>query len=190
VNNEPFDIPTPTIEKRKGRGWTKPRGLDRPVVGIVGLDPAYVGKGGLCVLPNPALKPGAQLAWRQAQIVDEATFKWLGEACAALCRPGERVLLVALNTAFRNRAWGLGKSVGAIEGLLLDLHATEPETIVEVADTTVRHALGIRVKGRDALKRRAVTEVMKRYGITIPADAAEATLAATWGLMQMQEGSE
>lgn len=168
-----------------------PRGLDRPIVGVVGLDPARVGPGGLAVLPHPTLKPGHVLQHRQGLIVTEATSDWLGEACAALCRPGERVLLVCESDAFGpSIARQLGMAVGAMEMLLLDLHAIEPETRVDVSQATWRRAVFAKLpKGRKVLKRAAVAEVERRYGVRMGEDEAEATLIATYGMQLLVGGS-
>lgn len=197
------------VEKRSvSRGWQKPRGLDRPIVGVVGMDVAYSGKSGFCVLPHPVLKPGFALQWREGLSITEATSTWLGEACASLCRPGERLLFVAEADAFGGQAVArkLGMAVGAIEGLLLDLHAIEPDTRIDAYQATWRRATltvpatpGGKVRplprGRATLKRAAIAEAERRYGIRMPEHAAEGTLIATWCLERLlepttQEGSE
>lgn len=161
------------------------RGSDRAIVGVVGHDPARTGPCGLAILAHPTLKPGRPPMVRQGPVMSQATFKWLGEAVADLCRPGERVLLVCESDAFGpSVARALGMSVGAVEALLLCINAIEPETRVDVSQATWRRAVLPKLpRGRDALKAAAVRECRRRYSMPgLGADEAEALLIATYGM--------
>ncbi len=169
------------------KGWSAARGLERPIVAIVGLDPSYAkdGAGGLCVLPVD----GRPLHHRQSRIIDTATARWLGDAVAGVCRPGERCILVAESTAYGGAgiARKLGMSVGAIELLLLDLNAIEPDTRIDVATNTWRTELKKRLKGREAWKKAARDYVRARFGLEMRSDEAEATVMAAWGKSKLEE---
>lgn len=176
------------VTRKRGRGWVLPRGLDRPIVGVVALDPAYTGASGLCVMAAPKYADRLPTpAWRQATQVDDATFRWLWTTTAALCRPGERLQFVAESDAFRGVARMLGITIGRIEGILLATHAIEPDARVDVSQATWRAELDTRPKGRGALKKAAVRTVRRRFGIEMPSDAAEATLIALWAIGQLGE---
>ncbi len=171
------------------KGWTAARGLERPVVAIVGLDPSYSkdGAGGLCVLPVD----GRPLHHRQSRIIDTACARWLGDAVAGVCAPGTRCILVAESTAFGGAgvARKLGMSVGAIELLLLDLNAIEQDTRIDVATNTWRTELRKKLKGAEAWKKAARDYVRKRFGIEMKTDEAEATVIACWGLAKFLDAA-
>lgn len=165
----------------------------RPIAAVVGLDAAYSGPAGLSVL---ARKPDGAVflaGWRTGSLREVGTYRWLGDVLGgseAVCRPGERVVLVAESDAFGGMAVArkLGRGVGAIEGLLLDLNATDPDSTVDVTTTTWRTAIRLadgrgcpKGIGRVVAKQRAIEFVEERYGVAgMPVDAAEATCIATW----------
>lgn len=110
--------------------------------------------------------------------------RWLGDRVSEVCRPGERVVFVAENTAFGGHAVArkLGIGVGVVEGLLLDLNAIDPDSRVDVATNAWRAATSGNGGGRDRAKRRCVAWARAMYGLAEdPAvDAAEAIGIATW----------
>jgi hypothetical protein len=95
----------------------------RPVAAIIGQDPAYSGPSGLAVLVRGPVLPAvpkprgrkAAAAWtpvpeahqqgvylhahRNAPVLTAAAMRWLGERCAEVCRPGERVLFATASWA-------------------------------------------------------------------------------------------
>jgi hypothetical protein len=148
----------------------------RPVAGVVALDPAVRGDLGLCVWPRGADAP---LDWYAGRAFDHRTTMWLGTTVARLCTPGTRVIFTAESNAFGARvSRALGRAVGCIEGLLVDINAMAPGTLVDVSAYTWRAHAGIaHVKGRASLKKAAV-EAAALWAPGMPVDAAEACLLA------------
>lgn len=168
---------------------------NRPIAAVVGLDPAYSGNAGLAILVRPQLPSGAGLAtlhaYRSCKLLDVATQRWLGDTIAEVCRPGECVAFVCESDAFGGHAVArkLGIGIGIVQGLLLDLNATDPDGRVDVATSTWRTVVKlprgrgriVKGEGRALAKARAVAFAEYRFGLTgMPVDAAEAACIAEW----------
>ena len=160
---------------------------DRPIVGVVALDPA--GETGDCGLVvwgrdawrdsshvDEAVRRASQPAWWVGNPMSVAAFQWLGTEVAGLCPQATRVLLVAESDAFGpSVARKLGIGIGGLQGLLLDLNAISVRSRVDVASVTWRAAVGVRASGRDGLKARACKLAAPFVGgKLIPDHAAEA----------------
>lgn len=181
-------MPTSQVRKTLAAAYSAD---DRRIVGVVGLDPSLRGSLGLCVW---RLDDDAPLAYWSgpAPLVcgGFATTAWLGSQVSRSCEPGERLVLAAESNAFGARVGrALGRVVGSVEGLLLDLNAIAPETLVDVAAYTWRHAAGIAtIRGRARLKEAAV-DAAARYSAAatgMPHDAAEATLLARYVVHELR----
>lgn len=172
--------------------YVYPQGLDRPIVGAVVLDPAYVGPAGLAVG-----RWGTSPASWQGDIFTTSATRWLGDAVCAVCKPGERLVLVAEASAYGGFgiARMLGIAVGVAEGCLIDLNAVEPRTRVDVMAQTWRGGLGIRLPrgggGAKATRRAGLKlQAVERArdidpGITMrDVDRAEALCIWTWANLQ------
>jgi hypothetical protein len=158
----------------------------RPIAGVVGLDPAVRGDLGLAVW---ACGADAPLDWYAGKAFDSCTTLWLGSAVSRLCQPGERVVFAAESNAFGARvSRALGRAVGSIEGMLVDINAMTPGTLVDVSAYTWREDAGIaNVKGRTALKAAAVEAALPwaTMATGMPVDAAEAFLLARCVVRQL-----
>jgi hypothetical protein len=164
----------------------------KPVAAIVALDGAYSGNAGIAVLTRP--EPGGSFvhAYRDAPLLNVATQRWLGDQVNAVCRPGERVVLVAEQDAFGGMgvARKLGIGIGSVEGLLIDLNAMEEDTRVDVTTTTWRTVVelrdGTRIAkggGRPRAKALAIAYVNERFGLALQGNnvnAAEAICIGCW----------
>lgn len=170
----------------------------RPVAAIIAQDPAYSGPSGLAVLvrgpvvPQPAKKrrgvdlpplahaQGVYLhAHWNAPVLTAAAMRWVGERCAEVCRPGERLVFAAEATVFGGRSVcrKLGIGVGAVEGLLVDLNAIDEESRVDWSVQSWRAACGIpKGLGRKRAKLRAIKEAKRLFGVELYDDEAEAAL--------------
>lgn len=184
----------------------------RPVAALVGLDPAYSGPAGLAVLVRGASMPAterpkqrkARAAWtqtpeahqegvylhahRNAPVLTAAAMRWVGERCAEVCRPGERIVFASEATAFGSKSVcrKLGIGVGAVEGLLVDLNAIDEESRVDFAAKTWRSLAGIAAGGgRLKLKERAIRRAEELFGVVgLYDDEAEAACIA-WALHRL-----
>lgn len=116
--------------------------------------------------------------------MDVTSQCWLEARVAEVCRPGERVVLVAESTAFGGHAVArkLGIGVGVVEGCLLYINALDPDSRMDVATNAWRAATSGNGGGRARAKRRCVSWARAMYGLTEdpPVDAAEAIGIATW----------
>lgn len=164
---------------------------DRPVVGVVSLDPAYAGPAGIVV--RSTLEPPRAALWTRAMPVRSTRlFRELGDALVAICRPGERLAFVAERDAFGpSVARKLGIATGIVEGLLVDLNAVAPESRVDVASHVWRKVLGrgaaervgaykTATARRKAWKREAVGWAQRVHGLELGPDAAEALAISEW----------
>ena len=168
--------------------------LPDKVAAVVGLDPAYSGPLGLAVLTKPGKELPVVHANGTFAAMELGIQRWLGDVLSAVCRPGERVVLVAEQDAFGGCgvARKLGIGIGIVHGLLLDLNALEPSYgergRIDVQSSTwrsvlprgARHPKGSAKERRAALKAAAVAYVLERFGLNLPSDAAEAVCIATW----------
>lgn len=178
----------------------------RPVAAILGMDPAYSGPAGLAVLvrgpvleavPKPrsrklakdyvpvpeAHQQGVYLhAHRNAPVLTAAAMRWVGERCAEVCRPGERIIFASEATVFGGRTVcrKLGIGVGAVEGLLIDLNAIDEESRVDLQVKSWRSACGIPSGlGRQRAKQRAIKRAAELFGVEgLYDDEAEAACIA------------
>jgi hypothetical protein len=179
---------------------------ERPVVGVVFMDPAGVtGTCGLAVVSGaePYVRVDGdyiELAPRYAPVphyagppCDQRTFRWLADEVSKLCRPAApglpygRVIFAAEQDAFGpsiGRKLGIG--IGAIEGTLVDINAIPVNSRVDVSSVTWRRLAGMPARqGRKGYKERAIA-MAKPYvgGVDIDGNAAEAVLGglAVWGV--------
>lgn len=164
----------------------------KPIAAVVALDAAYSGRAGVAILTRS--EPGGPFvhAYRDAPLLNVATQRWLGDQVNAVCRPGERVVLVAEQDAFGGMgvARKLGIGIGSVEGLLIDLNAMEEGTRVDVTTTTWRTIIeladGTRVvkgQGRTRAKGLAIAYANERFGLSLEGDnmnAAEAICIGCW----------
>lgn len=131
-----------------------PTNMDRPIVGAVALDPAYVAATGFAV--GRYDEPSRLRSW-SGSWCSPVTYRRLGDAVVEMCRPGERLELVVENTAYGAKvARMFGIVIGAVEATLLDLNAVEPNTRIDVGAGKWRTGLGITGRGRAELKKAAI----------------------------------
>jgi hypothetical protein len=172
---------------------------ERPVVGVVFMDPAGVtGTCGLAVVSghipsDPAWGALVDVPHYAGPPCDQRTFRWLADAVSKLCRPAApglpygRVIFAAEQDAFGpsiGRKLGIG--IGAIEGTLVDINAIPVNSRVDVSSVTWRRLAGMPARqGRKGYKERAIA-MAKPYvgGVDIDGNAAEAVLGglAVWGV--------
>lgn len=167
----------------------------RPIRAVVSLDPAGKEPCGLAVrfvepgkryqrghLPKPAWWFQGSV-WNASGLHDE-----LGVLLYRHLKPGDRVMYVVENTAYGVRvAKSMGRSIGAIEAILIDLGYLGAQELKYVDATRWRNRQmpGFKPAGtnanqrRAAWKARAVDSVNALYGLGLEldqADAAEAVL--------------
>lgn len=166
----------------------------RPVVGAASIDPAYSGPCGLVVrrwsTGTGLLDAGSCIA---LPVRSPKLFRWLTEAVAKVCRPGERLAFIAEADAFGGHAVArkLGIAIGIVEGTLVDCNAVAPESRVDVYTSQWRSVLGrarlakveqlkSRPARRKALKAAAVDWARETFGVELAPDAAEALAINVW----------
>lgn len=170
--------------------------MTTPVIrGVVSIDPAAKGP---CGVALRFVTPGAKYVrgklpapewyfqgsvWDAPGLHDELSL-----ALYKQFKPGDQVLYVAENTAYGvTAAKSMGRAIGAVESVLIDIGVLQPDQLKYVAANSwrARQLPGFRPKGkvaadrRDELKERAVSVVNALYGLGLTddqADAAEAVL--------------
>lgn len=157
---------------------------DRQVAAVVWVDPSTeTGRTGIavCAINATGDEPTAIYAYGGPPM-STVTFRWLGETVAAVCGQGERVILGAEQDAYAGVARALGVTVGALEGLLLDLNAVAAGSRVDVQSVTWRNGAGIRARGRPAKKAQALAIAKAGGWVRDDAqhDEAEAACASVW----------
>ena len=173
------------------KGWPVD---DRPVVGVVAMDPAYSGNTGLVVRAKD-LKAGEVHTGRLfpfcLPVRSTRLFRELGDAVVAVCPPGSRLDFVVEENAYRGVARKLGIAIGIVEGLLVDCGAVAPESRIDVTTKQWRRVLGREVAARieriktqagrrAAWKAAAVRWALDKFGLELEADAAEALVISQW----------
>lgn len=155
----------------------------RPISTILSLDPGTVA--GIAIR---GMGSGAPEVY-EGSVYDRDTYSWITQRLSRYSVPEQRTLFVVENNAYGGLhiAKSLGKCIGVVEGLLLDIGAIQSdEDVVEVAAVTWRpqevldaaeSAAGDR---RKALKKAAVRVVFDRYKLALGPDGAEAVLINDW----------
>lgn len=156
---------------------------DRPVGAVLALDPGL--RAGVAVRSKdlahcPTVYEGS--------VFDRNCFSWITTELSRWCTPEHRTAFVVENNAFGGLhiAKSLGKCIGVVEGLLLDIGALRSdEDIIEVAAVTWRPADVVEEAarqggGRIKLKKAAQQFVRCKYGLDLGPDGAEAVLINDW----------
>lgn len=175
----------------------KSYGADRPLTTIVALDAAYSGMTGLAV--GRLDEPSSHVRWWSGLALGTEMSEWLGPVVAELTPPGSRAVLVAEADAFGpSVARKLGITIGAVEGLLLDLNAVVQGTRLDVQSRTwrsgtwgaaeVKRVAGLgKAKARKEWKAKAVARALELLAPFRPDpsgnwthDAAEALVILDW----------
>ncbi len=176
----------------------------RPVVGVVAQDPAYTGLCGLVVrrfTTGTGVYDATLVHATSIHVRSPKLFRWLGDAVAACCRPGERLAFVAEGNAYGSLsvARQLGIAIGIVEGTVVDCNAVAAESRVDV-DTRVwrtvftakalaagrkAHPGNSKVNRRNALKAAAVWWAKQTFGLELGPDAAEALAISEWARLNL-----
>lgn len=160
----------------------------RPIAAVVSVDPAASADCGVAMrfvtpgttytrgrLPRPDYLYGGPV-WSTGLADD------LGSVLAKGLEIEQRVLLVVAGTAYGNKvARSLGRAIGRIEGMLIDLNMLpEQSGLVYVQDSTWRRTELPALRGtrpsRDEWKKAASAAVLALYNIDVDDNQAEALL--------------
>lgn len=151
------------------------------VAAILSLDPAGVGPSGVAVRTTATLGAATRLTLRypdftyEGNIFETSLHDDLAVFLASVVPAGHRVLFVTEDSVFRSMtvARHIGRAIGCLEGLLVDLNLAHPRNTVYVKAGAWRKGIGLRGKKRDELKLAARTYVDEWYQQGVGEDLAE-----------------